>query len=325
MKIDIANFTIRPFEPTSLDYATVVKLINQHHPNYPTTVEILKRNDSKRDPKYLNRRYVGEIENLNNKQIVAVGIVNKRGLSNELGKYYIDFYIEKEFEDQRLGEPLYTHMVNDLADKNPVELKTEMLEDNAQKIELFQQKGFQQSRKPKPSSEFKVSNFDFDRFAGYAEKVKTSGIVIVNLQELETTDSNWMQKLYDMEIVSNKDKSGFKPMGLDAYAKIFERDDYLPSAFFVAVDGDNYVGISALWPNLVRKDLLSVGTTSVIPSHRRRGIATALKLKTIEFAQAYGASIIKTRNEENSPMYTLNMKLGFKPGTAWLTFEKVLG
>jgi len=92
----------------------------------------------------------------------------------------------------------------------------------------------------------------------------------------------------------------------------------------VAVDGEHYVGLSSLWPNLVLKEVIPVGITGVLPSHRRLGIATALKLKTVEFAKAYGAKTIETGNEENNPMYDLNMKLGFKPTPAWLTFEKVL-
>lgn len=335
MKIDIANFTIRPFEPIDLDYAAAVKLVNQDWPNNQSTVEIWKDIDSKRNPKHLNRRYIGEMETEKGKQIVAVGFVNKRGLSDEPGKYFINFYIDKEFESLGLAEPLYTRMVTDLADKNPVGLKNETREDKAYRIQLFEQKGFHQTKRPKRYSELNVSSFEFGLFTGYSEKVAASGIVIATIQELETRNSNWMQKLYDMDIVIDKDihdtdefKLGtdeFKSMGLDEFAKMFEDINFRPDAQFVAVDGDNnYVGISSLWPDLGREDLLYVGTTRVLPSHRRHGIATALKLKTIEFAKAYGVNTIQTRNEVNSPMYNLNMKLGFQPGLAVLTFEKAL-
>ena len=69
---------------------------------------------------------------------------------------------------------------------------------------------------------------------------------------------------------------------------------------------------------------LNVGVTGVLPSHRRNGIATALKLKTIQYAIDYGAVTLKTGNEENNPMYDLNMALGFKPKPAWLSLRKTL-
>ena len=59
-------------------------------------------------------------------------------------------------------------------------------------------------------------------------------------------------------------------------------------------------------------------------SHRRRGIGTALKIKAMEFADRVGATIIDTMNEENNPMYQLNIEMGFKEITAALTFEKHL-
>ena len=45
---------------------------------------------------------------------------------------------------------------------------------------------------------------------------------------------------------------------------------------------------------------------------------------SIEFAQAYGAQWIETSNEENNPMLQLNLRLGFQPAPAWLSFEKRL-
>lgn len=327
MKIDEPNFTIRQFEATDLDYTAAVELVNQDWPNNLSTVEIWKHNDNKRNPKHLNRRYIGEIETENGKQTVGFGFVNKQGLSNMPGKYFIKYYIDKEFKDQRLGDPLYNRMVTDLADKNPIELRTETRDDNASGIELLLQKGFKESGKSKRYSQLDVPSFEFDLFTEYFEKIAASGIVIDTVQELKKRDPNWKQKLYDLAIAIKKEilaPSEFKPIGLEEYSKMFEDANYRADAQFVALDGDNYVGISSLWPNLFRKDLLFVGTTSVLPSHRRQGVAAALKLKTIAFAQVYGANSILTRNVENSSMHALNLKLGFKPGILLRFFKKVL-
>ena len=62
--------------------------------------------------------------------------------------------------------------------------------------------------------------------------------------------------------------------------------------------------------------------TGVLRTYRRMRIATALKVRTIEFAQTYGAQWIETSNEENNPMLQLNLRVGFQPAPAWLSFEK---
>ena len=327
-KIDTNTFAIRPFDYTDTDYAAVVKIINQIFPNDPITLEIYKHNDSNRKPNYLKERFVGEIEIDQSKQIVATGFCFGSGGQNKSGKYHIELWIDQEFKDQGLHEPLYEYLVAFLADKKPTKLSTLIREDIPKQIEFLRQNGYQQTMR-EPRSEIDVASFDFAPFAGYPKKVATAGIEIIPVKELQPHDANWMQKLYELENAIQKDvprpdNDEFTPATLEEYAKKFKRPNIRTDAWFVAVDGAHYVGISSLWPNPVLKEILLVGITGVLPSHRRRGIATALKLKTIEFAQANGGKIIETDNEENNPMYDLNMQLGFKPKPGLLHFEKVL-
>jgi len=62
----------------------------------------------------------------------------------------------------------------------------------------------------------------------------------------------------------------------------------------------------------------------VLRSHRRRGLATALKVHAITWAQSLGAKTIATDNEQNNPMYQLNVRLGFKAQFYWVDFMKHL-
>jgi GNAT superfamily N-acetyltransferase len=98
----------------------------------------------------------------------------------------------------------------------------------------------------------------------------------------------------------------------------------LPEGWFVALDHDQLVGTSRAFRNLAKNDQLDGSLTGVIRSYRRRGIATALKLRLIQFAKEYGAAVMLTANEENNPIYTLNRALGFTPQPAWIEFEKTM-
>lgn len=323
----MTDLSIRSFEPTDEEYETVVALVNAEWPDSPSSVEIWKHNDRTRNPDYHHARFVGEIDNENGtKKIVAMGTVWESIWSNKPGKFNFDFEIAEGHKGTGLDSLLYKHMVKSLAVRNPVELKTWTREDKAHRVDFLKKMGFEQTL-CEPDSQLNVPEFNFARFASAQEKVAASGIKIVTLPEIQERDPDWMQKLYDLEIAVEQDvpdTDAITPAGLDEYRKNFERPHIRPDAWFIAVDRDDYVGLSTLWPNTVLKEKLGVGITGVIRSHRRRGIATALKLKTIEFAQEYGATVIETGNEENNPMYYLNMKLGFKPLPAYLTFEKTL-
>lgn len=326
MKEKRSDFKIRPYEPTDIDIAAAVKFVNEVWPNQPSTVEIWKHNDSIRNPKRFDRRFVGEVDEEVGKRIVAMGFISDRIWAQKPGKYYIDIYIDKKYRGEGIDELFYPHLLANLADKQPTELGIGCKEDNVVRMKFLEQKGFKQTMRD-PCSELDVPGFESNSFTAYTEKMASSGIVIYDLAGLQKIHPDWMQKLYDLEMVIERDvpdTDDFTPAGLEEYAKHFQRITFRADAWFVAVDGDDYVGMSSLWTNKVLDDVLSVGITGVLPSHRRRGIGTALKLKTIEFAQKYGARIIETGNEENNPMYTLNMNLGFNPTPAWLSFEKVL-
>ena len=64
------------------------------------------------------------------------------------------------------------------------------------------------------------------------------------------------------------------------------------------------------------------GSLGVLREFRREGIATALKIKAIEILLKKGVTEIRTDNEENNPMYKINVALGFKPVPFSLDYSK---
>ena len=66
------------------------------------------------------------------------------------------------------------------------------------------------------------------------------------------------------------------------------------------------------------------GGLGVLKEFRRRGIATAIKIKAIERLLKKGVTEIRTDNEENNPMYKINVALGFKAVPFSLEYMKEL-
>ena len=66
------------------------------------------------------------------------------------------------------------------------------------------------------------------------------------------------------------------------------------------------------------------GGLGVIREFRRKGIATAIKIKAIEILLKKGITELRTDNEENNPMYKINVALGFKPVPFSLEYIKLI-
>jgi mycothiol synthase len=80
----------------------------------------------------------------------------------------------------------------------------------------------------------------------------------------------------------------------------------------VALEGDRVVGYATLVPLAALPDTLEHELTGVLRSHRRRGIAQALKREQIRWAAAAGYRRLVTWTQEgNDAMRSLNLKLGY--------------
>jgi GNAT superfamily N-acetyltransferase len=90
-----------------------------------------------------------------------------------------------------------------------------------------------------------------------------------------------------------------------------DRPTRVPGFFFIALAGDEPVGYASL--DDLRGDAYN-GLTAVARAWRRRGIAAALKQTQIAAAKRAGFRRLVTGSEErNTPMRTLNEKLGYMP------------
>ena len=99
----------------------------------------------------------------------------------------------------------------------------------------------------------------------------------------------------------------------------------LHDAFFIAGDGAEYVGMTALYQHPGEADVLYQGLTGVARSHRGRGIALALKLNGIRYARERRYRQIRTDNDAtNVPMLSINVALGFRRRPAWIEWQKAL-
>jgi len=98
-----------------------------------------------------------------------------------------------------------------------------------------------------------------------------------------------------------------------SFEEWIEREERSRAAAVVALDGGRVVGYACLYriPGEERK--LENGLTAVLRSHRRRGLATAMKRAQIAWAAAHGYTEISSEMVEgNAAMRAVNARLGYR-------------
>lgn len=316
-------FTIRPFEKTDQDYDAFVAVKNAAWPDEPTTVEMARHNDNDRNPKYLHQRFL--VETADN-QVIAEGGTSESQWSYIPGKYRLTINVHPNWNGKGIEEQIHAHLMAFLNKREPKPkiLDTFTRADKHQRMQFWESRGFKIIQRENVSM-IDLQDYDYSRFPNAQQRVLDQGIELLTLAELQKRDPDWMQKCYDLIIPIDADipsPDAQTPQPLEEFAKDFKHPCFLPEAYFIAVDNGQWVGVSNLWKDDVRTDRLWVGVTGVLRSHRRRGIATALKLLTFQYAQKHGVRYLETENEENNPMYDLNVMLGFTPKPQWLAYRK---
>jgi GNAT superfamily N-acetyltransferase len=316
--------TIRPFEYTAADYEAFAAVKQAVWPEYPDTVGELRHQDETLEPGVLFCRFLVEVDG----RVVGSGLYCEPWWSKRPGKYCVRCNVHPHFRRQGIGTALYDHLMDLLARHEPTILVSDTREDQADGLRFLTARGFKQVMRS-PVSHLEVASFDAGRFADTGLRVEERGIEIMALARVARTDPEWKHKLWDLEWELLQDVPSPDPLTRQTFENFEERSlgapGFNPEGQFIALDGDRWVGMSGLWMAPGDPDKLYTGLTGVVRSHRRQGIATAMKVQGIDFARQYGAKIIETDNEENNPMYWLNLRLGFEPQPAWLNFQKDMG
>jgi GNAT superfamily N-acetyltransferase len=312
---------IQQIDPSSPLYEAAVNVWNNVWPKYPEDKEEWAHFDLHYDPKYFFQRFVFN----NDEKVVATGVVCEPWWSYKPGKLYFEINVLQEFRNRGIGTICFKYIEDMLRKRKGNKLTAHTKEDQLDGVRFLEKRDFNVVLK-EPESKLDVRNFDFNRFEYIGKKIKAEGIEIRSLHELQSNDTTWKQKLYGlyckiMRDVPSDDEHTERTLENFEKQKL-KAPGFEPRANFIALDNGRYVGLSSLWRQKRRPKVFWTDLTGVVRSHRRKGLALALKIQTVRFAREFGAEHIETDNEENNPMFRLNQLLGFVPLPAWLTFEK---
>lgn len=314
---------IRPFNTTDQDYAAVIAVDNAVWTGESNSVEGWRHWDKTRDKQYRFQRFVVEADG----RVFGYGACGDRHWAYEPGKFYFDLAVHPDGRQKGFGTALFRRMIQEIERWQPetISISSFTREDFPNGIRFLKNRGFSRAMRF-PRSKLDVQAFDPGPFAGRITRVQEAGVVLKSIARHMEDTPDWLRRWYDLNNELMKDvpyHDEFTPPTFEIFQQRLEGHPRLyPEAIIVAEDGGRWVGVSGLWLNHGNAQKLETGLTGVVRSHRRMGVATAMKVAAICFAQEQGVEEIETDNEENNPMYELNMQLGFKPLPAYLDFLK---
>jgi len=178
-----------------------------------------------------------------------------------------------------------------------------------------------------------IRKVNTEKYYPLIEKLESDDIKFYDSKEHMATNiqkfPNHFKKLEELEWTYAQDFP--IPKGIKHTRSPFEQFmknwlDFYKNSYgteIVAVKGGQYIGstdISVFPKSEPHKGW--TGGLGVLKEFRRKGIATAIKIKAIEKLLGKGVIEIRTDNEENNPMYKINVALGFEPVPFSLDYSK---
>jgi GNAT superfamily N-acetyltransferase len=312
------------FPATSAHYQGIAELINSLYPEQKTSTLNIAESDKQSDPKFKFQRWVAIAKD----QVIGTGSYRQSNWFAHPQKFIISIAVRSEHQGCGIGSMLYETIMHGLHPFDPIALRAFATDDQPQSRRFLEKRGFQEVIRD-VRSELNVQTFDLSPFTGLEDRFRRNGIEIKTLPELED-DPERNRKLYDLDwelslSVPGDLAAGIGRRGLEKYVEYaITGSDTLPEGFFVAVKGEEYIGLSHLLVS--EKDVsLYQGLTGVKPQYRRQGIGLAMKIRAIAYAQACGYARIRADNDvKNIPMLTMNERLGYIKKPDLITFEKQL-
>ncbi len=313
--------TIRLFHED--DTKVIVPIWNLLNPDWPTSVEEVLDDYRKHDSKYLRQNYVAEIDG----RVIGVGEYDQSVSSYHPQKFLLTLYVHPDFHGQGIGKALYEKVLENLQPHDPISLRVQVRESSSRALRFFAERGFIETKRDWVSV-LDVASCDLTPYEEPLSSLTSQGITFTNLAELQKTDPETIRKFYELFSEVRLDVPRAEPVTTIAYDffvdNVINTPDFDGNLFLVALDGDNYIGFTGMFPFGDTK-ALDQWLTGVKREYRRRSLALALKVRAIQFAKDNNYTSIRTDNDStNTGMLAINDKLGFKRGAANLSLLKNL-
>jgi GNAT superfamily N-acetyltransferase len=317
----MAAFRVRRFADP--DLAACLAISNAIDVAHPVGLTEAQRNyESWNAERYYRRRLVAEGEG---EGVVGWGEIAHNPWQFHPRKYDLHMEVHPRHRRQGIGDQLLGQLLAHLRTRDALLVRAIATEDDPETVGFLTHRGFREVWR-NLASRLDLAQFDPREFASASERTEKQGVVITTLAAEIEHDPAVLREYYELAAIGDRDQPQLDPVtppDFEEYvANVINGPNALLESWFVARAGRRLVGLSTLELLDGSPGELEAGYTAVHPDYRGRGIAIALKLKTIDFAREHSYRYINTdSNAVNERMLNINAALGFQPQPARVTFE----
>ena len=172
-----------------------------------------------------------------------------------------------------------------------------------------------------------LEGFDPAPFAPSLERARAAGIEVVTLSHFPWRKEAIGRRLYALMVELLGDvpwSAPTLPWPFELWReRVLPARDFDPDGFYLAVRGEDWIGVTELRPEPGRPDTLHQGLTGVRRAWRGQGVAWALKVRAALDARTRGYRHARATNHQvNRAMLDINARMGYVREPAWIELKR---
>ncbi len=257
-------------------------------------------------------------------KVTGIGAAGEAFWQTDSARYFVEAYASPGVSYDRLT-PLIDHVEGIARSRGATIFQTEQCDLYTECRQVWDSRGYV-SKLSGPVSRIDIQAFDPSQVQKGLGKFAATGAIIKPLEEMPCDDEAFQRECYDLRWEINQDIPQIGEPEREPFERFlqlyFDPKINKPEACFLAILDGRLIGMSNGQPMEGMPDQFDTWMTGTLRSHRRKGVATALKVRVIEWCKANGFRWIITGNEKNNPMYELNVALGYRQFCSWDMLER---